>query len=74
MPLDPASSAAIINAMEHLMVGGEGERPKTLLEVLNWLARESVIPTHIIGTSFQKAMEDDATPDNNLLDLMAKPK
>ncbi len=74
MALDPASSAAIVNAMEYLMVGGDGERPKTLLETLNWLSQQAVVPTHVIGKSFAKAMQDDATPENNLLDLMAKPK
>ena len=74
MALDPASSAAIINAMEYLMVGRDGERPKTLLEILNWLAQQAVKPTHVIGKSFEKALRDDATSENNLLDMMANPQ
>ena len=56
------------------MVGADGERPKTLLETLNWLAQQAVVPTHVIGKSFEAALRDDATPENNLLDMMAKPK
>lgn len=61
--------------MEHLMVGAEGERPKTLLETLNWLAKQVVVPTHAIGRSLEAACREcEVSEDKCLLDLLSRPK
>ena|GEM_PF-3526480 len=73
--LCPASSAALINAMEFLMVGADGSRPMTLLETLNWLAQQAVVPTHTIGRSFEAACREcEISEDKCMLDLLARPQ
>lgn len=73
MALCPAFESALASAIEYLMTGSLG-RPYTLVETINWLAKEGVSPSHEIGKRFEVMCRDCEGFEGCFWNLLPQPK
>ena len=73
MAVCPSFAASLVSAVDELMLGKHG-RPRTLVEIITWMASQIVNPTHPIGKSLEAACRSCETPETCFLQILSKPQ